>query len=96
MRILHELPQGVLQMTPENQNNRDIIKWSGGPHVPGIGDKVNVTMNGLGEGTVRGYFTSTGWLGVAVSLDNPPDWYTWQNEGKNPLAFVFGAEVTSL
>jgi len=70
----------------------DKAKWSGQDAPPNLGDRVVVTMNGLGPGIVKGFFVSSGYLGVGVQLDSPPAWYTEQNKG-NPVARVYGAEV---
>lgn len=53
--------------------------WSGGCPIPAIGDTVTVAVNGVGKGTVVGYFTSCGgaqaWIGVEIKLADPPAWY---------------------
>ncbi len=75
-------------------------KWSGRQGVPEIGEIVNVTMNGLGKGIVRGYFVEDVWLGIYVELLNPPEWWINQtrrmafSEARKPgCAMVFGAEI---
>ncbi len=65
--------------------------WGGQDAPPAIGSKVHVTMNGLGSGTVRGYFVEYDWLGILVELHNPPAWWTKQNP-QRPLAHIFGIE----
>lgn len=96
--------------TPETLRDGEIVtdlpagpyQWSGLVPVPACGEHVNVTMNNLGPGIVRGYFLMDGthgktprYLGVAVSLMDPPAW--WCRQG-NPtrLATVFGAEIAAL
>ena len=78
------------------------IKWSNTEEgwVPKVGERIEVTMNGLGFGTVVGYFISSSgpniYLGVAVKLENPPKWFTDQikrNKYEDSLARVYGAEV---
>lgn len=72
------------------------IVFSGGhPRLPSVGEKVKVTMNGLGEGYVGSYFIRDGWLGLEINLLDPPEWYVSQNKGNVP-APVFGAEVALL
>jgi len=73
------------------QGEGDAVRWSGKAPPPAIGEKVTVSMNGLGEATVVGYFTKEGWLGLLTKLDNPPDWYVKQNGG-NKVGHIFGAE----
>jgi hypothetical protein len=70
--------------------------WSGIGDPPTLGSRVLVTMNGLGSGTVKAYFVESGWLGVHVDLDSPPEWWVKQNvryHGRQRWATVFGAEV---
>lgn len=76
------------------------VKWSGKQHagkpLPKLGDRVTVTMNGLGAGTVVAYFVEHGFLGVQVRLDQRPDWHIRQNGSHHPHALVFGAEIEIL
>jgi hypothetical protein len=72
--------------------------WSNTLQPPAVGDRVDVRMNGFGPGTVTGYFTEFGYLGVYVKVDRLPDWYVKQNKGKEKDAnygtpMVFGVEV---
>jgi hypothetical protein len=60
--------------------------------LPRIGDKVEITVNGLGTGTVENYFIEWGWLGITVKLDNEPDWHK-VNCPDFPYAMVFGTEI---
>lgn len=76
------------------------FKWSGKDNlpIPQVGDTVNVTMNDLGLGVVRGYVLSAGdpgnqYLGVVVFLSAPPQWFLDQNGGENKLCVVYGAEI---
>jgi hypothetical protein len=85
----------------------DGVMWSGAVEPPAVGDRVLVTVNGLGPGAVTGYFIEHGWLGVYVRLDSPPDWWVKQNERldreekwrvrhgdmKRGACMVFGAEI---
>lgn len=68
------------------------LNWHGRTALPQLGERVRVAFNGLGCGTVIGHFTEEGYLGVAVALENPPEWFTKQNGGNIP-AYVFGPEV---
>jgi hypothetical protein len=72
-------------------NREAACKWGGATAPPEIGTKIRVTMNRLGTGIVRGYFTEGGWLGLPVELLNPPAWWLQQNPGR-PHAHVFGPE----
>ena len=72
--------------------------WSGAEAVPSVGASVHVTLNGLGPGTVRGYFLADGerrprYLGVAVELSRPPAWWSASNPNTK-TALVFGSEIT--
>lgn len=72
-------------------------KWSN-PRVPKVGDRVKVTMNGLGTGVITGFFVESGWLGVLVQPDKGqrPQWHIDQFK-RNKWEFigyqVFGAEI---
>ena len=77
------------------------VKWSGrerhaGKPLPKLGDRVRITFNGLGTGTVVAYFVEAGFLGVKVRLDQRPAWHVKQNGHNNPDALVFGAEIEIL
>lgn len=65
--------------------------WSSKSPLPAVGDEVDVQMNGLGKGTVTGYFFEHGYLGLYVRLSSPPEWYMKQN--RHNLAMIFGAEI---
>lgn len=74
-------------------------KWSGQYPIPAIGERVMVTINGLGEGIVCAYFCEKGaetlYVGVEVSLEKQPDWHKKQcGIGKNAL--VFGVETRAV
>jgi hypothetical protein len=78
-------------------NTKAVLIWAGknGVVPPPVGEKITVTMNGLGNGDVVGYFSQEGYLGLRVKLDNPPDWYVKQNKG-NEVGHVFGPEFKPL
>jgi len=73
-------------------NEAEPYKWSGDGDPPKIGAKVNVSVNGIGEGKVTSYFVEYGWLGVMVRPKKAPDWYIKQN-GRYALAHIFGNEL---
>lgn len=68
-------------------------KWSSSKITPPERrSRVRINFNGLGSGTVTGYFMESGWLGVYVALDKEPAWRKKQSaSGKD--AMVFGAEI---
>jgi hypothetical protein len=66
--------------------------WSNKKPLPSIGEKVTINFNGLGTGTVDSYFMEGEWLGIAVRLDNEPDWHK-KACPDFPYAMVFGAEI---
>ena len=92
---LRAVPAGVLPLTEMNREN-PALKW-GGPleTIPELGDRVNITMNRLGHGTVTHYFYEHGYLGVMVKLENDPDWHDKQASGTwhHGYAMVFGREI---
>ena len=70
--------------------------WSGEGDLPGIGQRVFVSMNGLGYGTVTAYLYEAGWLGVFVRLEDAPEWHRRQTAGRTQypgIAMVYGAEL---
>ena len=72
-------------------------KWTGTGAIPAVGQKVVVTMNRFGPGTVTGHVVRDGYLAVLVELDSPPEWYVSQCAKKSlnpkaPAAF-FGTEI---
>lgn len=80
------------------------IKWSGRDPVPAIGATVHVYMNHLGDGIVRGYAVSHGWLFILCDLPNPPAWWVKQmaestrgirkpEERKRRLAWIAGIDL---
>lgn len=83
--------------------------WRGIDPIPSEGQRVSVKMNGLGLCKVAGYFLAgeagkadpanpeRRFLGVAVLLESPPDWYKAQNPNyATAPAYVFGPEVAAL
>jgi hypothetical protein len=65
-------------------------RWSG-TFDPNLGDRVEITINGFGAGTVVSYFCEHGYRGVRVKLDRQPKWH--REQGQPPYALVFGAEI---
>jgi hypothetical protein len=65
--------------------------WSGKFPPPAVGEKIRMTINSIGPGTVRGYFTESGFLGLLVQPESPPEWYVKQN-GPNAVGHIFGIE----
>lgn len=67
------------------------VTWFNANPPPPIGAKVRATINRLGTGEVVGYFVEDGYLGLLVTLDDPPDWHVKQN-GRGRKAHLFGPE----
>lgn len=83
--------------------------WRGAAPIPAEGERVQVKHNGLGPGKVDGYFLAgeagkadpehpeRRFLGVAVTLQSPPDWYKAEHPNyQSEPARVFGLEVAPL
>jgi len=92
-----ELPayeQGVYKDGLPVKSPVDGLIWAGkdGFQPPPVGSVVKVSMNGLGNAEVVGYFSQEGYLVLRVKLANPPEWYVKQNKG-NVVGHVFGPEV---
>jgi hypothetical protein len=71
------------------------LRWAGAEAPPAIGEKIKITMNGLGTATVVGYFSQDGFLGLRTQLETPPAWYLKQNGG-NVIGCIFGPEFAAL
>lgn len=70
------------------------LKWSSAKPPPALGESVKVNFNKLGSAVVKGYFAEAGWLGVLLSLSDPPKWWKEQNKSDpKRLAHVFGTEL---
>tara|TARA_R110002020_G_scaffold208685_2_gene414493 strand:+ start:1429 stop:1665 length:237 start_codon:yes stop_codon:yes gene_type:complete len=69
------------------------LKWTGEGSIPAVGETVEVKMNGLGSGKVSGYFAESGFIGLVVDLDSPPEWYLKQNNNEFFPTHVFGTEL---
>lgn len=63
--------------------------------MPKVGDAITVEINGIGKGTVTGFFVEHGFIGLMVKPHNPPEWYLKQNGG-NVSGHVFPAETKEL
>jgi hypothetical protein len=85
----------------------DKMVWSNDRPLPELGQKIKVTMNGIGFATVIGYFSETvnegSYIGVMAVPHNPPQWLKKQNrdgaaKADKPLWYragvmcVYGAE----
>lgn len=66
--------------------------WTGTDPIPAPGGRIRVRLNGLGLGTVRGFFALDNYLGVAVELDQLPKWFIQANPGQT-LGYFYGREV---
>jgi hypothetical protein len=62
----------------------EVALWSGEQAPPTVGTKVTAYMNNLGPATVKGYFIEHGWLGVYLSLRQPPEW--WKRQTRERIA----------
>jgi hypothetical protein len=70
-----------------------VAKWSNAAFLPQIGERVQITFNGLGCGTVVAYFVEDTYIGVEVAPDKRPEWHVKQNGNQHPHPLVFGAEI---
>ena len=94
IEILDTLPAYQLKGFPDTPKEVGATLWSGKEAPPAIGALVYVGVNRIGWGVVKGYFIESGWLGVSLELEGPPDWWIKQNGGLK-TAMVFGAEIES-
>ena len=95
-RKYKELPKGWINYIPKDgEEPPEAPKWSGEKEPPPVGAKINVRINGVGPGIVKGYFVEYGWLGVLHDVLDPPAWWIKQNvvDGKKPLGHAFGVEI---
>jgi hypothetical protein len=69
-------------------------KWSSNGPIPAIDSEVDLDVNGLGKGVVKGFFTEAGWLGVLCELLDPPEWWIKQTaKHEDKVCHVFGLEL---
>ena len=80
---------------PIAQAGASLVRWISPNPPPPVGTEVQITFNGLGRGTVKGYFVEEGYLGLLVQIHNKPDWYVRQN-GPNSLGHIFGPEFKNV
>ena len=76
------------------------LTWASDRPMPSVGDKIHVTMNGLGYATVIGFFVEKGspetnYIGLKVEFLNPPEWFLKHNGGNVP-GYVFPRECEGL
>ena len=64
--------------------------------IPSPGERVNVRVNGMGVGTVVGYFFASDFIGIEVALDKRPEWHVKNKPKDKPNTLAFGSEVTVL
>lgn len=90
-------PAHVDYVAKDGETKPETLCWSGSKPIPAVGTAVQVGLNGLGPGTVIGYFSEHGWLGVLVHLLEPPVWWIKQNAdlpvNVPRAAHLFGAEL---
>jgi len=70
-------------------------KWSGDYEIPALGEKIKVTMNGLGPATVLGYQVNDGYLGLYLLLDTIKHYLIRQGETTG-LLLMYGMETTKI
>ena len=101
---LETLPAWV-QMPPWDEDSQPVKRtveeriagpawWSGAKPPPAVGTRVNIRINGFGDGTVVAYLVEDGYLGLEVMVDVRPDWHIKNNGDRHPHPMVFGAEVS--
>ena len=54
--------------------------WSAEFPIPAIGQRIFITMNGIGWAVVKGYFESEGYVGVMTIATRPPKWLRDQHK----------------
>lgn len=71
------------------------VYWSNAERIPYIGDTITVKMNGLGPAVVTGYWLEGDcpFIGLIVSLLEPPEWWIKQNGTEPKHSYVTGREV---
>lgn len=89
------MPPKKSEVTGMAENPSTAYVWSGTFPLPPIGHRVLINFNDLGYGIVRAYFVEHGWIGVHVTLEQPPAWHLKQTIGSKYAgqALVFGIEI---
>lgn len=70
------------------------LNWTGTEPIPAPGARIKVRVNSLGLGTVRGFFALDNYLGLAVELDQLPQWFIQAYPGQT-LVYAYGREVAN-
>jgi len=52
----------------------ELLKWSASFPLPTMGQRIRVTMNGIGDAEVVGFFKEEGYVGVMTKALDPPTW----------------------
>ncbi len=75
--IAKPVPTGDVHLYTDGRT-MEALKWSADFPVPNVGDKILITMNGIGWAHVVGYFSSETdggtYLGVMTRATRPPAW----------------------
>lgn len=88
----------------------ELLKWSALFPLPTLGQRIRITMNGIGDAEVVGFFKEEGYVGVMTKALNPPSWLKEQRARereltcyaalpqwrKDGIGCEFGAEVGEL
>jgi hypothetical protein len=88
----------------------ELLKWSASFPLPTMGQRIRVTMNGIGDAEVVGFFKEEGYVGVMTKALDPPTWLKEQLSRereftsyaalpqwrKDGISCEFGAEVEEL
>ena len=70
------------------------VCWSNDAPIPEVGEKVNVTMNSIGTGTLLAYALIHDFIALIVDVDEPPEWLEKNyRDYDNDLSIIYGAEV---
>ena len=58
----------------------NLLKWSGAIPLPGLNQRVWITMNRIGWAVVKGWFSEAGFVGVMTEALEPPAWLVAQRK----------------
>jgi len=85
--ILTPTPTGRVMKSPAGSDAQVYLDAEGNEmwwyalfSLPSIGQRIYISMNGIGWASVKGYFVSEGYLGVMTLAENPPKWLVDQRQ----------------
>lgn len=91
MKFQTEMPLWADYRLPPLPMPEGMVLWAGGNAPPTLGSVVAPTLNGWDgnyKGTVVGYSTDHGWLGIILEMETRPVWHVREMPNKTQCYFA--------